>query len=55
MPKEKFGRLCIPRQNMAINLFGLMEFNGMKIIVLTINVLKKISRVFYHDVIGVRR
>lgn len=41
MPKEEIGSLCIPRQSTAINLFGLMEFNGMKIIVLTINVLKK--------------
>lgn len=41
MTKEKFGRLCIPRQNITINLFGLMEFNDMKIIALTINVLKK--------------
>ena len=41
MPKEEIGSLCIPRQNMAINLFGLMEFNGMKIVVIDINVLIK--------------
>lgn len=41
MTKEEIGSLCIPRQNITINLFGLMEFNDMKIIALTINVLKK--------------
>ena len=41
MPKEEIGSLCIPRQNMAINLFGLMEFDGMRIIAININVLKK--------------
>lgn len=41
LPKEEIGSLCIPCQNMAINLFGLMEFNGMRIIAININVLKK--------------
>ena len=43
MIEEEIGSLCIPCQNMAINLFGLMEFNGMRIIAININVLKNHS------------